>query len=323
MRVVLFGSPPFVAGVLDRLLPSRHEVAALVTRPDMPRGRGQKVEPSPLVQYAASRGVRVIQPPDPHEEAFLAELRALAPRCLCVASYGKILKPVLLELAPLGALNVHASLLPRHRGASPIQAAILAGRGETGVSTMWMDEGLDTGDVILTAKVAIGPDETTGELSARLASEGARLLIETLDAIAANTAPRTPQDAAHASVTKKIRKRDGFLDFAQPAQAVHDRARAMTPSPGATALFEGDPVRVTRTRVVPSAAAIAPAAPGSVLGTGPSGGIVVECGRGAIEVLTLTPAGKAEMDAASWWRGLRLATDAKPKFTTPTTEEPS
>src|SRR5207245_2674383 len=150
--------------------------------------------------------------------------------------------------------NLHGSLLPAYRGASPIQAAIQDGRAATGVCTMWMDEGLDTGDVILCEEVAIGPDETAGELSARLADAGATLLARTLDAVARGDAPRTPQPANGATVTKRLKKADGFLDFTQPARRVHDRARAMTPWPGAQAAFEGEPVRFTRTRVANDAA---------------------------------------------------------------------
>ena len=189
---------------------------------------------------------------------------------------------------------------------------------------MWMDEGLDTGDVILQRALAIGPDETAGDAGrAARRAIGAPAAGREPRRVAAGRAPRTPQDHARATVTKKIRKADGFLDFAQPATALHDRARAMTPWPGATALFAGEPVRFTRTRVVPAAAAVAPAAPGTILGPGPSGGLAVECAPGALEILRVTPAGKPEMEAQAWWRGLRIDVASAPGFTTPRSEEES
>ena len=231
----------------------------------------------------------------------------------------------------LGSVNLHASLLPDYRGASPIQAALLDGRAETGNTTLWIDEGLDTGDMILARALAIGPDETAGELSTRLAADGARLLVETVERIARGDAPRKRQDRARGSLTRKIRKEAGRLDFTRPAGEVHDRARAMTPWPGAVVAFAGQPVIFERTRLasfgaVPSAGAGSTgtradvsserARPGAVLGTGAGGGLVVACGVGAIEVLRIRPAGKGSMEAAAWWRGLRLPPGAEDRFTT-------
>src|SRR5689334_7486139 len=169
MRVVFLGSPPFALPVLERLLASRHKVLALVTQPDRPRGRGMKVAPSPLVELARARGLPVLQPNDTRDADFVGQMRGLKPDVLLVASYGEILREELLTLGHRGALNVHASLLPRHRGASPIQAAILAGDAETGVSVQRMVLRIDAGDVLLEERTPIGPNETSGELLARLA----------------------------------------------------------------------------------------------------------------------------------------------------------
>ncbi|MEP7029138.1 MAG: methionyl-tRNA formyltransferase [Candidatus Eisenbacteria bacterium] len=322
MRILFFGTPEFSVPALEAVA-GRFEVALAIAQPDRPKGRGRALAAPPVKTAALARGIGCLQVESPNRPATMSALAALRADLFVVVAYGAILSPELLSTPRLGCINLHASLLPRYRGASPIQAAILDGRPETGASTMWMDEGLDTGDVILQRALAIGPDETAGELSARLAVDGAALLVETLDAIAAGAAPRTPQEQAHATVTKKIRKSHGDLNFAQSAAALHDRARAMTPWPGATALFDGEPVRFARTRVLPAAAAIAPAAPGTMLGPGPSGGIVIECGSGALEVLRLTPSGKPEMEAQAWWRGLRIQDGVAPRFTTPRSEEAS
>jgi methionyl-tRNA formyltransferase len=290
-----------------------------VAQPDRPKGRGRAVAPPPVKAAALARGIPVMQVGSPNHPAALSALRALAPDLFVVVAYGAILSGELLAVPQKGAINVHASILPRHRGASPIQAAILAGETETGVSTMWMDEGLDTGDVIATTPVAIGAEETAGALSERLARAGATLLAATLAQVESGTAARTKQDDARATVTKKIRKDDGRLDFAQPAARVHDRARAMTPWPGALAEFGGELVRFTQTRVAGDGGGV----PGAVLGAGPSGGLLVACADEAIEVLRVVPAGRAEMDAAAWWRGLRAGKDDAPRFTTPRREEAS
>ena len=322
MRVGFFGTPQFAVPALEALA-TKHDVALAVAQPDRPKGRGRALAAPPVKQAALAHGIPCLQVESPNRPGALAALRALEADLFVVVAYGAILSGELLAVPRLGCVNLHASLLPRYRGASPIQAALLDGLAATGASTMWMDEGLDTGDVILQRAVPIGPDETAGDLSARLAVEGAALLVETLVRIEQGNAPRVPQDPALATVTKKIRKRDGYLDFAQPAQAVHDRARAMTPWPGAIAEFRGEPVRFERTRVVPSAGAPASKAPGSVLGPGPSGGLIVECGAGGIELLRVTPAGKPEMDTRAWWRGLRIKDSDVVRFTTPRSEEPS
>jgi len=324
MRIVFFGTPEFAVPALDAVA-GRFEVPLVVVQPDRPKGRGRALAAPPVKQRALELVIPCFQVESPNTPNALSALAAVQADLFVVVAYGAILSKALLAVPRLGCINLHASLLPRYRGASPIQAALLDGLSETGASTMWMDERLDTGDVIHQRALAIGPDETAGDLSERLAADGARLLVETLDAVAlaGSRAPRMPQDDARATVTKKIRKADGFLDFGQAATTLHDRARAMTPWPGATALFAGEPVRFTRTRVVPAAAAIAPAAPGTILGPGPSGGLVVECATGALEILRVTPAGKPEMEAQAWWRGLRIDVASAPRFTTPRSEEES
>lgn len=322
MRIVFLGTPEFAVPSLEALA-ARFEVVLVVVQPDRPKGRGRAIAPPPVKARAFALGLPVIQVERPNRPGAVAALTEVHADLFVVVAYGAILSPALLAVPRLGCINLHASLLPAYRGASPIQAAILDGRAETGNTTMWMAAGLDTGDVILQRARAIGRDETAGELSARLAIDGAALLVETVERLAAGEAPRASQDEAAATLTKKIRKDDGALDFTAPAVRVHDRARAMTPWPGAQAAFEGGIVRFERTRVAGADAGAAGATPGTIVGPGPAGGLVVACGEGFIEVLRVRPAGKNDMNALDWWRGLRSGTGSAPRFTTPSREEKS
>ena len=321
MRLVFFGTPEFATPSLSALA-GRFDVALVVAQPDRPQGRGRAVAPPPVKVRAFELGLPCLQVEKPNAPGALAALAKVGADLFVVVAYGAILSKALLAVPKLGAVNLHASLLPAFRGASPIQAALLAGLATTGNSTMWMDEGLDTGDVILQRSLGIGPGETAGELSARLAADGAELLAETVARIAAGDAPRTPQDDARASVTKKIRKSDGALDFTAPAKAVHDRARAMSPWPGAIARFDGAALRFERTRVAAEDGdGNARPEPGAILGDGPQGGLLVACGTGTIEVLRVRPAGRNDMDARDWWRGLRSGKGSAPRFTNPSLDE--
>jgi len=311
MRCTFLGSPPFAVPVLEALLESGHVLSGLVTRPDKPRGRGRKVEASPLVELARARDVPVLQPATTKTPDFVEALRAQEPDVLLVASYGEILREDVLELAPHGALNVHASLLPRHRGASPIQAAIAAGDSRTGISIQRMVLALDEGDVLLAKELEIGAEETAGELFARLATLGGEATAEALDLVEAGRASYTPQDPALATYAPRLRKADGHVDWHRPAQELARHLRAMTPWPGARACTaDGKPLVLLRARVVE--------APVFEAGRGKPGELlevaercVVACGEGALELLEVQPAGKRAMEAASWLRGARLATGAR------------
>jgi methionyl-tRNA formyltransferase len=321
LRVVFLGTPDFALPSLEAVATHARLLAA-VAQPDRPKGRGREVAPPPVKTRAIELGVPVLQAERPNLPGTIAALSALRAELFVVVAYGAILSPELLGVPKQGAINLHASLLPEFRGASPIQQAILEGRAETGNSTMWMAQGLDTGDVILQRALAIGPDETAGELSARLATDGAALLIETLEAVARGDAPRTKQDDARATLTKKIKKSDGALDFAQPARSVHDRARAMTPWPGAFASFAGQIVRFEKTRVSDADAAQS-AAPGTIVEGISDGGLRIACGRGTIDVLELRPSGKSTMNAQAWLRGTRVDLASRPRFERAKDEETS
>ena len=299
MRLVFLGSPPFGTPVLRRLLTSRHDVAAVVTPPDRRRGRGRSVLTSPLAELAAAQGVPLIRPETTKEPAFVAGLNAYEPEVLVVASYGEILRSEVLDLAPHGSLNVHASLLPRWRGAAPIQRAILEGDAETGVSVQRMVLALDEGDVLLEQRTAIGAEETGGALLARLAELGGEAIVAALDALAGGAATFTPQDEGAATYARKLTKEDGQLDWTRPASSLARQVRALHPWPGTrTHLPDGRALGVLEVQAEEGSGA-----PGTRLD---DPGLVVATGEGALRLLRVKPAGKGEMDTAAFLNGTRL-----------------
>lgn len=303
MKTIFLGSPPFALPVFRALARSPHRPLALVTAPDKPRGRGREVEPSELVLAARELEVEVLQPADPHAPEVLEQLRALAPDVLVVASYGVIMKPQLIDLAPHGSLNVHASLLPRWRGASPIQAAIAAGDERTGVSVQRIVLALDEGDVLHAKERAIGPDETAGELLAALAELGGEAIVEALDLLASGRARFEPQDASRATYARKLKKERGVIDWTRPAHELARHVRAMNPWPGARTLdARGRELTVLLAREVATGGAPS-AMPGVVLEAGER--FVVACGENALELVQLTPAGKRPMSGSEYLRGAR------------------
>ena len=311
MRTVFLGSPPFATPVLERLAASEHRPAALITPPDRPRGRGRAVVESPLVAAAREREIEVIQTRDPHADEVLGRLRELDPEVLVVASYGVILKKSLLEFAPHGCLNVHASLLPLHRGASPIQAAILAGDEQTGVTIQRLVRELDAGDVLLERRRPIGPRETGGELFAALAELGGEALVAALDRLAVGRAEFTPQDHGAATFCRKLRKHHGRIDWSRPAAELDRLVRAMTPWPGARTLDpKGRELTVTRASVAEPASIETPGGePGQVVSVGER--FVVATGEGALELERVMRAGKQEMSGEEFLRGARFDVGAQ------------
>ena len=282
-RAIFFGSPGFAVPCLE-VTAAATNLRAVVSQPDRPAGRGKQLH-EPAVKVAARRlGVPVLQPEKIRTPEFEAELRAFAPEIFVVVAYGRILTPSLLAIPALGPWNVHASLLPRLRGAAPIQWSIIRGESRTGVAIMRMEAGLDTGPVAAVAEIAINDDDTTGSLSERLARLGADLLTETLPRIAAGLVTLAAQDDTASTLAPPLEKEDGRLDFAQPARAVSARARGVDPWPGATALLDGEVIKLFRPRVVAAgvhASARVIAAPGTVL-RADSDGMVVACGDGAV-----------------------------------------
>ncbi len=273
----------------------------MLTRPDRPAGRGQRPAPSAVKRFAVSRGLEVFQPESLKSADAAARLRAARAEAIVVAAYGMILPPSLLDVAPYGALNIHASLLPRWRGAAPIQRALLAGDRETGVSIMRMNTGLDTGPVLARRSLPIVEDEDAGTLHDKLAALGADLMTASLLDLQAGRAQAKEQPAAGVTYARKIEKEETRLDWSRPAIELERAVRAFRPSPGAFSLFEGEPLKIWRARLCSQ-----PGAPGTVLGMRDDG-IVVGCGRDALEVIELQRAGGRRLTAAEFLRGHAVA----------------
>jgi len=299
------GSPEFAAPCL-RALREHHEVALVVSQPDKPAGRGGQLT-APAVKLAALElGLPVIQPRSAKTGELRDALVASGATLAVVVAYGKILPGPVLEALPRGCINVHGSLLPKYRGAAPVQWAVINGEAETGVSIMQLDEGMDTGPVLLERRVAIDPDETAGELLARLAPIGAAALLEAIAAIEAGTAHPVAQDHARASHAPMLAKTDGMIDFAQPAAAVAARIRGVDPWPGAQAMLRGQIVKLFRARPAPGGSAPGSGAPGSVLAI-EAGGIHVAAADGAVVIRELQAAGRKRMAAAQFAAGRGIA----------------
>jgi methionyl-tRNA formyltransferase len=297
------GTPEYAAVSLRALLATTHNVRAVVTRPDKPRGRGQQTEPSAVKRVAVEHGIRVLDPPSPRSEEFLADLRALECDLGVVVAYGRILPRAALDAPRLGCINAHASLLPELRGAAPIERAILAGKTETGVTIMQMDEGLDEGDMLIERRIAIAGDATGAQLRERLAALSAELLVEAVDRFADDPAGLVPRKQDHAAATfaPPLRKQEAALRWHDDAHELARRVRAFAPRPGAWA-YDGP----TRLKILEACALDAQpgAAPGTVTDT-TARGIVVACGRGALEISVVQPEGKRAMPALDYERGVR------------------
>jgi methionyl-tRNA formyltransferase len=233
MRIVFIGTPEFAVPSLEALLQSEETVVGVVTQPDKPKGRGQTMAASPIKQLAEKTGVPILQPLKMKDPAFLDALRAWQPDLIAVAAFGRILPPVILEMPRQGCVNVHASLLPKYRGAGPIQWAIINGEHETGITTMLMDAGMDTGAMLLQERVPIDPEDTAGSLSDKLAKIGGPLLIETIRRLKAGTVTPRPQDSSLATMAPLLQKEDGQIDWTLPATEIANRIRGLSPWPGA------------------------------------------------------------------------------------------
>lgn len=305
LRVVFMGTPDFSVPTLEAVAAAGHEIAAVYTRAPAASGRGLKARLSPVHALAESRRWPVATPPRLRDETALATFRDHKADVAVVVAYGLLLPKPILEALRLGCLNLHASLLPRWRGAAPIQRAVMAGERETGVGIMRMEEGLDTGPVGLEERVAIGPDETAGELHDRLAALGAGAMARALAALEAGTLRFTPQPEEGVTYAKKITNEEARIDWGAPARACHDQIRGLSPFPGA--FFEADLGRgPERVKVLRTAVADGNGEPGRLL----DGDGLVACGEGALRLLTVQRAGRGAMPAADFLRGARLAPGA-------------
>ena len=307
------GTPAFAADSLRALLEAGHDVAAVVTRPDAPAGRGRSLRPSEVKRLAAQRGLPLLQPAGVRGEDFWAQVAALEVDLMAVVAFGRILPGALLDIPPMGAVNVHASLLPLYRGAAPIAWAIARGEARTGVTTQRITERLDAGDILMQRATLIGPEETAARLERRLAPLGADLLVETLEGLARGTLAAVPQDESRATHAPLLRKEDGRIDWSRPAEEIARRVRAFDPWPVARTTLPGPagrPLLVWRASQPPHGERAA-AVPGTVLATAPPSagraGVLVACGAGALLLEEVQPAGGARMPAAAAVAGRWLA----------------
>ena len=309
MRVVFLGSGAVAVPSLAAVLDAGHDVAALVTQPDREKGRGRALAATPAKVLAERRGVKVLQPRRIKEAPAIEELRALRPEVQVVVAYGQILPRAVIDIPPLGTVNVHSSLLPRYRGAAPIHWAVVDGERETGVTTMLIDEGLDTGPTLLARSTPIGPEETAPELEARLGALGAEVLLETLDGLARGTLTARPQDHARATLAPILKKEDARIDWTRPADEIARRVRGLVPWPGTVTTWAGADLKILRARVEPSART--DAAPGTVLAVDRDG-LLVAAGAGTrLRLLDVQPESRRPMPAAAFAAGARLAPGAR------------
>lgn len=301
MNILFMGTPDFAVPSLGALLAAGHQVCGVFTQPDKPKNRGMKLIPTPVKEYALAHDIPVFQPMKMRDGEAMGYLQALDPDLIVVAAYGRILPDDILDYPRYGCINVHSSLLPKYRGAAPINWAILHGEAETGVTIMHMASQLDAGDIILQAATPIGPKETAPELFDRLAHLGADLLVEAVAQMQAGTAPRIPQDSGQATYAPMLSRELSPLDWTKPAQQLHDQVRGLLPWPAAVAEFGGIRCKVLSTHTVFQENA--PQTPGKVVEAGKNG-ILVACGGGTLLCIQeLQPDGGKRMKAADYLRG--------------------
>lgn len=298
MRLVFFGTSEFAVPALQAL---KDHVALVITQPDRPAGRGRQLQPSPIKLAATTLGLNIQTPPNAKDREFVADIRAIRPDALVVASYGQILSESLLESAKRGGINIHASILPYYRGAAPIQRAILAGETETGVTLMQMDKGMDTGDIIAVSKSPIGSDETAGQLEARLAQIGAELACEWMPKIVVGDYPRTPQDHSLATLAPRMSREDGRLTFDSDALEAFRRFRACTPRPGAWLRTNVGTINILRAELLPTIRLPI----GTISKISPNG-IEVAFRSGGIRLIEVQPEGRPTQSGRDFANGKRL-----------------
>ncbi|MGN0537290.1 MAG: methionyl-tRNA formyltransferase [Acutalibacteraceae bacterium] len=295
MRIVFMGTPNFAVPCLQALIDDNNDVCAVFTQPDKPKGRKCVLTPPPVKELALKYNLPVYQPTTLKDNSALKVLQDLNPELILVVAYGKILPKEIIELPKYGCINIHASLLPKYRGASPIQQAILHGEKTTGVTAMYMDIGLDTGDMLLKTEVDIDENETADELHDRLSVAGAKLIVEVVHAAAEGTLVRTPQNDALSTYAPLLTREMSAIDFSKSAEEIHNQVRGLNSWPSAVTTLEGKKLKIQRTRL-----AKGEGQPGTILSLNP---FIVACGSGAIEIMELQPEGKKKMTAQDYLNG--------------------
>jgi methionyl-tRNA formyltransferase len=321
MRIVFMGTPEFAVPTLEALVQSEEHVVGVVTQPDRPKGRGGALAAPPVKLVCQRAGLPFLQPLKMKDPAFLDALRAWRPDLIVVAAFGRILPQVILDIPPRGCLNVHASLLPKYRGAGPIQWAIINGEKETGITTMLMDAGMDTGAILLQERVVIDPEDTAGTLSAKLADVGGRLLIETIRRLEAGTLKPTPQDQTRATLAPLLKKEDGMIDWTLPATAIANRVRGLSPWPGAFTFFNDDRLLIWRASAREDERG-ASVDPGTLVEVRKDA-LVIATGKGTLAVTEVQPATSRRMTVRQYLAGHPLAPGVKFSAGSPPTRENS
>ena len=300
------GTAQFAIPTLKKLLESRHKVTGVVTQPDRPSGRGREVRTSPVKQVALEAGIPIYQPERVRSEDFIALVQEMSPDAIVVAAFGQIIPKAILDIPRFGSINVHASLLPKYRGAAPVHYALFNGETVTGITTMLMDPGLDTGPILLRREIEISPDDNEGTLEARLADGGADLLIETLELLERGAITPTPQDSSLATNAPSVKKEECKVDWNQDSRAIVNRIRGCTPRPGAYALFNDSMLRIWSAESRDSGSG----SPGEIIGTSRNG-ILVKAGRGAVLLTEVQPENRKRMKAGDFARGYGITVGAK------------
>ena len=312
LRIIFMGTPEFAVPSLQALLDADPEtvgrVVGVVTQPDRPKGRGQQLAPPPIKVLALQAGLPVLQPAKMKDPDFLDRLRGWAPDVIAVTAFGRIMPPVILGLPPMGCVNVHGSLLPMYRGAAPIQWAIINGETETGITTMLMDPGLDTGPMLMRATVPIHPTDTAGDLAARLAPLGGRLLVETIMGLKRKTLAPTPQDHTRATLAPLLKKEDGVLNWTDEAPTLANRIRGLTPWPGAYTYHGKERWQIWRAQAAP--VGCAEAEPGTILET-TKDALRIATGKGSLLIQEIQPASGKRLSVGQYLAGHPVAAGAR------------
>ena len=300
MKIIFMGTPDFAAASLEALIASRHEIQAVVTQPDKPKGRKGELTPSPVKVIAKREGIKVYQPLKVRDEEFVKTLRAYNPDVMVVVAFGQIIPLSILKMPKYGCVNIHGSLLPKYRGAAPIQWAVLDGEKETGITTILMDEGIDTGDILLKKTIKIDADETSGSLFDKLMALGAKTILETLDELEKGSLTPTKQGESPTAYAKMLTKAMGLIDFTKSAKELDCFVRGMDPWPSAYTLLSGKTLKLWKVRAVEGSGKA-----GSVIEIGKES-FTIACGEGAIEVLEVQLEGKKRMSADDFLKGSTL-----------------
>lgn len=307
MKVIFMGTPEFAVPTLRILIENNYDIRAVVTQPDRAKGRGRTVVPPPVKILAAQHGIVVLQPQKIRVKEVLQSIRKLEPDVIVVAAYGQILPGALLQIPRLGCINVHGSLLPKYRGAAPIHQAIIRGERETGLTTMFMDEGMDTGDMLLQQKIPIEKDDTAGTLHDKLCLIGSELLLETLRQLEAGTLKRIPQNHEAATYAPMLKKEDGRINWQETAVAIDRKIRGLFPWPGAYTYFQNKMVKLLKVEVEDTLADTGDALPGTVVELDKNVGPLIATGEGGIRILQIQPQNKKPMSCSDFCRGYRLS----------------